>query len=135
MGEEESIAVIRGALEAVNTRAFDGAGEFIAPGFVRHDLAGAYPGVTGADVVDFLSEVVRGAPDLRLTIEDIFASGDRVAVRLTLEGTHEGPLFGREGTGQRFVMNQVNIYRFESGKIAETWQLADIAGFMSQIGG
>lgn len=52
-----------------------------------------------------------------------------------MEGTHEGPLFGREATGRRFTVNEMNIYRLEDAKIAETWQLVDIAGFMNQIGG
>lgn len=119
----------------VNTRAFDRVGEFIAPGFVRHDLTGAYPGVDAGGVTDYLADFLRGAPDLRVVVHDIFGAGDRVAVRVTLEGTHQGPLFGREATGQRFTINQVNLYRLEGGKIAETWQLVDIAGFMSQVGG
>jgi len=132
---DDNIQVIRGALEVVNTRAFDRVGEFIAPGFVRHDLTGAYPGVDAAGVTDYLAEFLRGAPDLRVVVHDIFGAGDRVAVRLTLEGTHQGQLFGRPGTGRGFAINQLNFYRLEGGKIAETWQLVDIAGFMSQVGG
>lgn len=44
--------------------------------------------------------------------------------------------FGRPGTGKRFVVNQLNIYRFTGdGKIVESWQLADLAGFDAQIRG
>lgn len=132
---EENVAVVRGALEVVNTRAFDRVGEFIAPGFVRHDLTGAYPGVDAAGVTDYLGEFLRGAPDLRVVVHDVFGAGDRVAVRVTLEGTHRGPLFGHDGTGRQFTINQVNLYRLEGGRIAETWQLMDIAGFANQVGG
>ena len=33
-------------------------------------------------------------PDLRITIEDLFAEGDRAMVRWTFQGTHTGELFG-----------------------------------------
>ena len=33
-------------------------------------------------------------PDIRHHIEDVFADGDRVAVRFVLHGTHTGPFFG-----------------------------------------
>ncbi|MGE0570939.1 MAG: ester cyclase [Dehalococcoidia bacterium] len=29
----------------------------------------------------------------------------------------------------------INVYRFEDGKVAESWQLVDLAGFLKQIGG
>ncbi len=40
-------------------------------------------------------------PDLKVVIEDMIAEGDKVMVRYTLEGTHEGVLFGVPPTGQR----------------------------------
>lgn len=131
----EHVAVVERAIELVNNREFHRSGEVLHSRFVRHDLAGAYPGVTDSTVVDYLAEVLAGAPDLQIKVEDVFAGADRAAVRLTLEGTHEAMLFGRPATGRRFPVNQVNIYRFEDGKIAETWQLADVAGFMKQIEG
>lgn len=132
---EENIAIVRGMLEAFNTRAFDRAVEYVAPALVRHDLTGAYPGVNAANLADFAAELIGGAPDLQVIEHDVVAGGDRVAARITMEGTHEGLLFGREATGRRFTVNEMAIYRLEDGKIAETWQLMDIAGFMSQIGG
>jgi predicted ester cyclase len=33
-------------------------------------------------------------PDLHLTIEDILAEGDKVAVRIVMEGTHSSPILG-----------------------------------------
>ncbi len=49
-------------------------------------------------------------PDLRLTVEDQIAGGDRVATRWT--GELES---GREITG-------ITIDRFEEGKIVEAWR-------------
>lgn len=132
---EENIEVVRGMHEAFNMRALDRAVEYVAPALVRHDLTGAYPGVDAANLGDFAAELIKGAPDLQVIEHDVVAGGDRVAARVTMEGTHEGLLFGQEATGRRFTVNEMAIYRLEDGKIAETWQLVDIAGFMKQISG
>jgi predicted ester cyclase len=42
-----------------------------------------------------------GMPYLRLVIDDMIAEGDKVATRYTIEGTHEGDLFGVPPTGRR----------------------------------
>ena len=127
MSVEENIQVIHTVLDMVNERRLADALPYLTPGFKRHDLTGAYPGVTQGTVVDFIGELIKGAPDLKLAIEDIFGAGDRVTVRLSATGTHEGVLFGQPPTGREFSFNGINIYRFVGGKIAETWQLADVS--------
>ncbi|MCC6961551.1 MAG: ester cyclase [Dehalococcoidia bacterium] len=129
-----NVDLVRNTLGALNSRQFHRIPEFIAPGFVRHDLAGAYPGVAGTEgVADLLSALLNGSPDLQVVIQDIFADGDRVAARVTVEGTHTGELFGLPGSGRRFAVNELLFYRVENGRIAETWQLLDLAGLKSQL--
>lgn len=133
MDPEKNLATIRKAVELVNSRKLDELLGLFAPGGARHDLAGAYADIGLENAGDFLGELLRGAPDMRIVLHDAFASGDRVATRTTVEGTHEGPLLGRPGTGKRFSINQLNIYRFTGdGRITESWQLADLAGFDAQ---
>lgn len=73
-------------------------------------------------------------PDLRVDIEDIFASGDRVVVREVNRGTHSGPFLGVEPTGRTVEFSGINIYRIEKGRVAETWQHIDWHGALRQIG-
>lgn len=120
------------AAELVNRRDFAGLQQLSTAAPERHDLAGAYPDMVVADVGDFMAQLLRGAPDMRIGLDDAFASGDKVATRIRILGTHQGLLLGREATGRQFVINQLNIYRFENGKVAESWQLADLAGFDAQ---
>ena len=62
------------------------------------------------------------APDIQLTIEDIFAEGDKVAVRWTFRGTHTGAsLLSGSPTGDAFTAVAISIYRFANGKIEEDW--------------
>ena len=55
--------------------------------------------------------MLRGAmPDLVVTVEDLVAEGDKVAARVTLQGTHTGsPLFGRPATGRSLRVEQFHV--------------------------
>jgi len=48
--------------------------------------------------------------------------------------THKGEFQGVAATGKKVRMSGTNVYRFEEGRIAEAWQLYDVAGFLRQIG-
>ena len=48
-----------------------------------------------------------GMPDLRVAIDDMIAEGDKVATRYTMEGTHEGELFGVPPTGQQLSIKSI----------------------------
>ncbi|MBK7126937.1 MAG: ester cyclase [Dehalococcoidia bacterium] len=133
--DNPNVEAVKRAVGHVNRREFEQLMSMFVPGGVRHDLAGAYPDLAGeGEVRDFLGQLLQGSPDFQIHLEDAFGSGDRVCTRIRVEGTHAGKLFGQEGTGRPFSVNQLNVYRFADGKMAESWQLTDLAGFMSQIG-
>jgi steroid delta-isomerase-like uncharacterized protein len=73
-------------------------------------------------------------PDLRVVIEDMIAEGDKVATRYTLEGTHEGELFGVPPTGQRMSIKSISVERVSDGKIREHWRNTDTLDMMQQLG-
>ena len=111
------------------------AARYIAPGFVRHDLNGAWLNVAGpAGVADFLRMLGIALAEMHLEIVDIFAVGDRVCIRFVGTGIHRGEIFGVPPTGRRVTWNGINIYRLVDGKIVETWQLADHLGVLRQMG-
>ncbi|MBK7724536.1 MAG: ester cyclase [Dehalococcoidia bacterium] len=129
--DNPNVEAVKRAVGHVNRREFEQLMSMGVPGGVRHDLAGAYPDLAGeGEVRDFLGQLLQGSPDFQIHLEDAFGSGDRVCTRIRVEGTHAGKLFGQEGTGRPFSVNQLNVYRFADGKMAESWQLTDLAGFM-----
>ena len=133
--DNPNVEAVKRAVGHVNRREFEQLMSMFVPGGVRHDLAGTYPDLAGeGEVRDFLGQLLQGSPDFQIHLEDAFGSGDRVCTRIRVEGTHAGRLFGQEGTGRPFSVNQLNVYRFADGKMAESWQLTDLAGFMSQVG-
>jgi steroid delta-isomerase-like uncharacterized protein len=74
-----------------------------------------------------------GFPDLTFTIEDEVSDGDRVAVRWTATGTHEGTIFDVPPTGRRVRWTGIDLIRLEDGKLVELWAEADGAGLMEQL--
>ena len=73
-------------------------------------------------------------PDLTLTIEEIMADGDKTWARLTGRGTHRGQFMQWPPTGKAITITVIDICRFENGKIAEHWGVADRLAMMQQIG-
>ncbi len=107
--------------------------EVVADGFVSHPLPpGQAPGRTG--VAQFAAEQRAAAPDWRITIADVIAEGDRVAVRATGRGTPTRAYFGLPAAGRRLEVSWIAIYRVEGGKIAERWTEADWLGALRQAG-
>jgi predicted ester cyclase len=87
------------------------------------------------EVAEHYQQLLRGFPDLQVTIEDdLIAEGDRVVARLTLMGTHAGPFAGRSGSGQLVCWSSIRIYRVAGGKVVETWAMQDRLGLLQQLG-
>jgi predicted ester cyclase len=135
--ESEAEVVARRAIDAINDRTLRArADELLDPFIVRHDLAQLFPDSKGTrDGSDFVEMIVAAMPDLRLDVEDIFGSGDRVAVRLRITGTHTGQLLlGRPATGNKLSADAMFIYRVQGGRIAEAWQMVDGLAFFRLAG-
>jgi uridine phosphorylase len=69
-----------------------------------------------------------------LTIEEMIAEGDRVMVRWTSHGIHQGESHGLPPTGKRVTNSGVNIFRIEGKKIAEVWDIFDRLWIWQQLG-
>ena len=73
-------------------------------------------------------------PDLSFTVEDVIAEGDKVVVRWTVRGTHEGETeaFGSP-TGSQLEQEGITIQRIEEDKIVEQWERYDVLSFLQQL--
>jgi predicted ester cyclase len=77
---------------------------------------------------------LKAFPDWHETIEDIIAEGDKVWIRLTYTGTHNGEFFGLAPTSNKITTKGVDIYRIVNGKLAEYWNVTDNIDMFKQIG-
>ena len=73
-------------------------------------------------------------PDIKATVEDMVAEGDKVVARWIMRGIHEGTVRGIPATGRQVIVKGVTIKRIASGKVVEEWALIDMLGLMQQIG-
>jgi predicted ester cyclase len=73
-------------------------------------------------------------PDVAITLEDMLAETDRVATRVTMRGTHQGPLGGVPATGKPVVMKANHIFRCDNGKIVQRHGQMDRLEVMTQLG-
>jgi steroid delta-isomerase-like uncharacterized protein len=66
-------------------------------------------------------------------IDEIVASADRVAARMSFRGTHRGKFFGIEASGREIRWTGAAFFKTSSGKIAELWVLGDIEAVRRQL--
>lgn len=65
--------------------------ELVADDFAEHSPPPGIP-ADKAGVKQTVQMFRKAFPDMKLTIEDMIAEGDSVAVRIAMSGTHEGEL-------------------------------------------
>jgi len=82
----------------------------------------------------FYDNLRTALPDLHVTVDDILAEGDKVAVRLTAIGTHKQEAMGLRATGRRVTIPAIVIVRVANGKVAQAWNSIDHLGLLKQIG-
>src|SRR5919202_1607083 len=133
MTPEEAEAVAhRWHLEVVQAGQLGLADEILAPDFVAH-VNGR--DVRGADGAKQLATALRTAtPDMQITHHEALVSGDRVAIRWSSEGTHQGDYFGVPPTGKRLHIEGLDLLHLRGGQIAEVWIAFDNLSVMQQMG-
>jgi predicted SnoaL-like aldol condensation-catalyzing enzyme len=83
----------------------------------------------------FFTNTFKSIPDFGYTIKRIVAEGDFVMLWAATTGTHTGGAWlDHPPTGNKININVVDIFRFQDGKIAEHWDVADTFTLFSQVG-
>jgi len=133
MSVEENKAIVRRFWEEIfNGRNLDLIDELFAADHVQHGSGGRELNLE--DMKQNLSMNFNAFPDLHVTIEDLFAEGDRVATRYIGRGTHKGEMMGIPPTGKQVTAMGLVISRILGGKFVETWDLMDQVGMLQQLG-
>jgi steroid delta-isomerase-like uncharacterized protein len=132
---EPNKAIARRIVEEMfNEGRLDAADEIVTPDFIGHDPASPEP-IMGPEGLKRNVEGYRTAfPDVRLSIEEEIAEGDRVVTRWTARGTHQAELFGIPATGKQATVTGMTIDRIVDGRIVESWTNWDTLGLLQQLG-
>jgi predicted ester cyclase len=96
--------------------------DLMAPDYVWH---GGPP--TRDELKRFIAWQRASAPDWHITIQDMVAEGDRVAVRATARGTRTEESPGVPFPHPRYLeLIWIAIYRLAAGRIAEVWVVTQV---------
>ena len=108
-------------------------GNYDALDVVYHDHPPGSP--SGPEGTKQFASMLRSAfPDLHITVDDIIAEGDKVVLRQTMRGTHQGELFGIAPTGKHVEISGIDIAHVADGKLAALWSNFGQLGMMQQLG-
>lgn len=131
---EANKAIVREVYASLNAGKLDKFEAVLAENVVEHD---EFPGLepTREGVVKFFQIMRAAFPDLAMRIDDMIAEGDKVFVRATMTGTHQGTFMDIPATGRTIAVPLGDYVRFENGKVAEHWGVTDTGKMMEQLQG
>ena len=72
-------------------------------------------------------------PDLHVALDEFVAEDDRVFLRSTMTGTHDGEFRGIPATGRHIAVESAEVFRIADGKFVGYWCMVDAAGVMRQL--
>ena len=117
--------------EIFNRGKFEVADEIYAPDFQNHGLHQSVDLKTDQDAVHAEKKAF---PDLRMSVQQMIAEGDKVAVLWTFQGTHTGSGYeGLPATGTRVEIRGITIWRMVDGRIVEEWSSFSETGAYIQM--
>jgi steroid delta-isomerase-like uncharacterized protein len=82
----------------------------------------------------FAREERKALPDMSITVNQMVAEGDRVAVYWTASGTNTQAGMGFPATGKKIKISGMTLFRFQDGKIREEWGVWDELSALRQAG-
>jgi C-1 hydroxylase len=128
--EEKNKAIIRRLMEAVYKQKLAVLDELVAPDFTEPNLK-----LKGLESMkQTVTTLLKGFPDLDVTIEDIIAEGDKVCDRVTATGTHTGEFHGIAPTGKKITFTGIRIWRIINGKVIERTSVYDFLDLYKKLG-
>jgi steroid delta-isomerase-like uncharacterized protein len=139
--EEKNKALVRRYYEEVwskgNVASID---EFMAADYVPQSLpTGLQPGPEG--LKQMITTYRTAFPDLKATLEDIFAEGEMVTFRWSVSGTHLGEWLDIPPTSNHARATGITVFRVANGKVVESWTSTDLSPteeelrWLTEVGG
>ncbi len=138
MAEQELIATARETIEAFNASDWDRIRALSTEDCVYNEL-GTQRQFQGPDeFVRVMQGWKQAFPDVQGTVTNAIASGNTVALEISWQGTHTGPLETLDGTipasGKALVISTIQVIEFDGGKVKENRQYFDSPTLLQQIG-
>lgn len=118
--------------ELLASRDLDRLGDYFAEEFTSHNMPPGLPqGIDG--VRAFFQVFLDGLSEIEVTVDELVADGDRVAVATTTSGVHSGDLLGVAPSGRRISVTGIDMVRVDGDRIVEHRGLTDTVGLLRQL--
>lgn len=111
---------------------FDAFDELLHPDVVVHAPLGLST-TSAADEKAVWRAALASMPDLRHEVQEVVVDGNVEMARVEVTGTMMSSFAGVEGSRRRFRIDQAVITHLRDGKVAEAWEIADIAALREQV--
>ena len=100
-----------------------------------HTPASKEPVYGGQGYLSIVRFMRQGFSNVQWKLDEMIAEGNRVAVRWTCTGTHDGTFMGHKPTGRNFSASVMNFYYFNTdGKIINDIAAEGMIAILRQIG-
>jgi predicted ester cyclase len=117
---------------------WDQADEQVARDILHPQLS--FRGSLGAErsgpdgLIDYLRQTHAALAEYHCIIDDLIATIDRAAARMTFTGIHHGTFFGVAATGQRITWSGAAFFAIADARIKDIWVLGDLDRIKQQLG-
>jgi steroid delta-isomerase-like uncharacterized protein len=129
LSPEEMKELIKRNLQIWNDGNFDRFDEEFAPNYRDNSS-----NTDKAQLKQAIVAMRQAFPDLHVTVDDLMVEGDKITIRWTAHGTHQGDYYGVPATGKKMKNTGILIDRIEDGKFVESWSSSDELGMFRQLG-
>jgi ketosteroid isomerase-like protein len=106
--------------------------ELCAPEYTA--TLGGNPPMPRAGHEGFAKAFYAAFPEMNHTIDEVFATDDRVLVRFVLRGVNSGSFFGMPATNRHVEIAAHVIMHVAGGKVTKLFGIFDEAGLLRQLG-
>lgn len=119
--------------EVINKQNLNAANNLVSEDFTEHvPFPGQGPGREGLKFA--LNSMFLGFPDMKWTVDEQIAEGEKVVSRFTWTGTHKGEFMGIPPTNKRVKVWGVVIDVVRNGLFSESRIIMDSVGLLQQLG-
>lgn len=119
----------------INTADVNLAEELVASNALFLTPASPEPLYGGRGYLSIVLWMRKGFSDVRWKLEEMVAENNKVAVRWTLTGTHDGEFLGLNATGTKIKTTVMNFYYFnDEGKITNDIAADGMIGILRPLG-
>jgi predicted ester cyclase len=130
--EKQNEAIVRQVFEAIDAQDFARFQELLAPELIGH-YSGPQEDLTVDSIIQLIKTFYQAFPDYSHSVEDAFAKGDKVVVRI-LQNANQKAEFQGIPPGNKISYYQISIMQVKDGKVIGWWVVEDNLGMMTQLG-